>query len=75
MQLALAYGVGLSGASLVAHLAPEWGIFGPWSSASAYVIVLGLAMWGRFLSGRWRRLSVIAPPATVPEEASGLPPV
>jgi MATE family multidrug resistance protein len=75
MQLALAYGVGLSGASLVAHLAPEWGIFGPWSAASGYVIVLGLVMWGRFLSGRWKRMTVVPAPAAVPEEAAGLPPV
>ena len=75
MQLALAYGVGLGGASLVAYLKPEWGIFGPWSAASGYVMVLGLVMWGRFLSGRWRHMSVVAPPAAVPEETSGLPPV
>ena len=75
MQLALAYGVGLSGASLVAHLRPEWGIFGPWSAASGYVMVLGLVMWGRFLSGRWKRMTVVPAPAAVPEEAAGLPPV
>jgi MATE family multidrug resistance protein len=75
MQLALAYGVGLGGASLVAHLKPEWGIFGPWSAASGYIMVLGLVMWGRFLSGRWKRMTLVPAPAAVPEEAAGLPPV
>jgi len=75
VQLALAYGVGLAGSALVAHLAPEWGILGPWSAASLYVIVLGLLMWGRFLSGRWKRMTVVPAPAAVPEETAGLPPV
>ncbi|HET6442067.1 MAG TPA: MATE family efflux transporter, partial [Phycisphaerae bacterium] len=75
MQLALAYGVGLGGASLIAYLKPQWGIFGPWSAASGYVIVLGLVMWGRFLSGRWKRMTVVPAPAAVPEEVAGLPPV
>ena len=75
VQVALAYGVGLTGSALIAHFAPQWGILGPWTAASAYIIVLGLVMWGRFLSGRWRRMAVVAVPAAVPEEAAGLPPV
>jgi hypothetical protein len=38
-------------------------------------MVLGLVMWGRFLSGRWKRMTVVPAPAAVPEEAAGLPPV
>jgi MATE family multidrug resistance protein len=60
VQLCLAYGLGLGGSALVARLAPGWGVFGPWSTGSLYIILLGLLMWGRFLSGRWKSLGVIS---------------
>ena len=75
VQVVLAYGVGLTGSALVAHYVPRWGILGPWTAASGYIILLGLVMWGRFLSGRWRGMTVVEAPAAVPEETSGLPPV
>jgi hypothetical protein len=32
-------------------------------------------MWGRFLRGKWRRMTVLEPaPVTVPVEPSSLPP-
>lgn len=75
VQVSLAWGAGFGGSKLIALLFPEWGALGVWGAAAAYVMALGLAMWIRFLRGRWRRITVVAPPATVPEEASGLPPV
>ncbi len=35
------------------------GVYVAWSAASAYVILLGLLMVGRFRSGRWKSLRVI----------------
>jgi MATE family multidrug resistance protein len=33
---------------------------GPWSAASAYIILLGLAFLARFLGGGWKRRNVLA---------------
>lgn len=75
VQVILAYGLGLGGSALVAHLKPEWGSLGPWGMASAYIMLLGLAMWGRFLSGGWRRIKLVEEaPAIGPEEPVSLPP-
>jgi MATE family multidrug resistance protein len=75
VQVALAWGAGLGGAKLIAVLFPEWGAFGAWSAAAAYIIILGLAMWVRFLRGRWRRAFLLAPAMPLPEESPGIPPV
>ncbi len=75
VQLVLAYGLGLGGSALIAHLRPDWGIMGPWSAAAAYIAALGVVMWIRFLRGRWRSMQVAEPAAvTVPEEPAILPP-
>jgi MATE family multidrug resistance protein len=75
VQTVLAYGLGLGASVLVAERMPQWGINGPWAAASAYIILLGLVMWGRFLRGRWRGMTVLEPaPVTVPVEPSSLPP-
>jgi len=75
VQLLLAYGLGLGGSALVAHLKPEWGSLGPWAMISGYVTVLGCVMWCRFLGGRWRSMRVVAiPPVPVPDEPTNLPP-
>jgi len=75
VQLALSYGLGLGGASLVASLRPEWGSFGPWGAVTVYIAILGVVMWGRFLGGRWRTMQVVEPPAIpVTSEPTSLPP-
>jgi MATE family multidrug resistance protein len=75
VQTVLGYGVGLTASALVAYKMPEWGIQGPWTAASIYISVLGLVMWGRFLRGKWRTMTVIEPaPAAVPVEPMSLPP-
>ncbi len=76
VQLTLAYGLGLGGSILAAHLFPEWGSLGVWSVASGYIILLGLLMWGRFLGGKWRSMAVVETPAVpiVTSEAGVLPP-
>jgi MATE family multidrug resistance protein len=70
----LAWGMGLGGGWLIAQVRPEWGSLGPWGVATAYISVLGLVMWGRFLSGRWRRPFVGPPMPVPPEETAQLPP-
>jgi len=67
IQLSLAYGVGLGGSALVAHLAPGWGVDGPWTTASLYIALLGLLMWARFLGGRWKAMGVVSQPGAAAE--------
>jgi len=75
VQIGLAYGLGLGGSALVARLAPQWGSFGPWAIVSAYIAVLGMVMWGRFLGGRWRTMTVVETPVPLVQEPALLPPV
>lgn len=75
VQTVLAYGLGLGGSVLVAHLKPEWGSLGPWGAASGYIMLLGLVMWGRFLRGKWRTMTVVEAPVPQVEEPAVLPPV
>lgn len=44
----------------------EWGLFTAWGFATAYVILLALAFWLRFLHGRWRSMKVIEPHVAEP---------
>jgi len=75
VQLVLAYTVGLGGSTLVAYMKPDWGSLGPWAMVSAYVIAVGCAMWGRFLSGRWRRMRLVEVPVKpLMDEPADLPP-
>jgi MATE family multidrug resistance protein len=69
VQIAMAYVLGVGGSWLVAWLKPEWGSLGPWGTVSAYIVVLGVVLWARFASGRWRLMRVIdLPPVPVPDE-------
>ena len=38
-----------------------YGLMASWTCASAYVIVLGFAFYGRFLDGRWKTMRLIEP--------------
>ena len=75
VQIVLAYALGLGGSALVAHFIPQWGSYGPWGVASAYIIILGLYMWGRFLRGKWQAMALVEAPLAPIEESSVLPPV
>lgn len=44
---------------LIIKLKPEWGSVGPWIGASAYIILLGLSLLGRFLFGNWRERTLV----------------
>lgn len=63
--------------SWLAMLAPAYvlclqmgfGVYVAWSTASAYVVILGILMLRRFRLGRWKALRVIEPQTTSLEEA------
>lgn len=38
---------------------PELGALGPWIGAAAYIIVLGIAYWWRWISGTWRTIKLV----------------
>ena len=38
-----------------------WGLIWCWTVITAWICVLGLVYWGRFLQGRWRQMRVIEP--------------
>lgn len=38
-----------------------WGLLAAWCFATAYVVVLAIIFWRRFLGGRWRTMKVIEP--------------
>ena len=75
MQVGLAWGLGVGGGWLVTTLRPGWGSLGAWGVAAVYISVLGLAMWARFLSGRWRRVCAAGPVPGPAEDAAAIPPV
>lgn len=51
----------LLGASWVLALArPQWGSLGPWIGATAYIVLLAFAQWGRYRWGPWERLRLFA---------------
>lgn len=66
--------------SWVTMLVPAWiwcvhlggGVYAAWTCASAYVILLGLAMMRRFVEGRWKSMRVIESPQ-VPELEEAAP--
>lgn len=51
------------------HYAESWGPLGPWIAAALYIILLGIALMWRFLSGGWKGRGVVhdeETPAPVP---------
>ena len=49
----------IGGGSLLIRVAPQLGSIGPWIGASAYIVLLGLAVLVRFLGGRWRSIDIL----------------
>jgi MATE family multidrug resistance protein len=43
------------------RLVPSIESIGPWTAAAVYIIVLGLTMWRRFESGKWRSIRLVEP--------------
>src|SRR5690606_29256567 len=68
--LILSWVVILGGGWTMTRLAPGLESLGPWIAAASYVILLSLALLGRFLSGRWKDMAVVEPnPARSPADA------
>jgi MATE family multidrug resistance protein len=49
----------IGGGHLMIHFWPQMGSIGPWIAASGYIILLGLALFVRFLGGKWKTMEVI----------------
>ncbi len=47
------------GLAIVAYL-PQWGSVGPWVAAASYIAILAIVSMARFLTGGWRRRSVVS---------------
>ncbi len=75
VQVGLAWGVGFGGAMIMKTYFSEYGILGAWTCPGAYIVLVGLALWVRFLRGAWKEKFVVRPAPSVPEEAPGIPPV
>jgi MATE family multidrug resistance protein len=65
--------IGLGKASIA--LAPQLGSLGPWLGASAFIILLALALLWRFASGAWERIELVegAHPSPMPDGGEGMP--
>ena len=48
----------VGGGYLLARLRPEWGLAGPWTVASVYGLVLGAFIFGRFVRGKWKSITL-----------------
>jgi multidrug resistance protein, MATE family len=55
----LNWGLSLGGGYAIARLLPQWGIFGPWSAATAYGVSLGVFMFIRFQAGGWKKINLV----------------
>lgn len=43
----------------LAVMFPEWGAVGPWIGAATFIIVLGILLLWRWMSGRWRSIKLL----------------
>lgn len=43
----------------IMHFAPQLGALGPWIGAGVYIIVLGIFLLTRFLSGKWKSIDLL----------------
>lgn len=48
----------IGGHSMI-HFFPDLGSIGPWIGAAGYIICLGIALFVRFMGGKWRTMTVI----------------
>lgn len=49
----------VAGGHVAIAVFPEVGSLGPWIGASAYIILLGIAVCFRFLQGKWKRIDLL----------------
>lgn len=59
VMASLSWVVLLGGGTAIIELAPGLGSMGPWAMAALYIILAGVLLLARFLSGRWRAMRVV----------------
>ena len=63
------------GGLLMLFFFPTIGAIGPWIAASAYIVALGIALFFRFVGGKWKTIRLVeshsCPTADNAEEAPG----
>lgn len=50
------WGIFVSGGFTMTHVAPGWGVHGPWMMCTLYIVVLGGLLYWRFHSEAWRSI-------------------
>lgn len=55
----LSWGVIVGGSWFLVRYFPDLESRGPWIAAASYITILSLAILGRFLSGKWKRLTMV----------------
>lgn len=61
ITVALAWSCLVAGGTYLAFRQPQFGSLGPWAAASAYIILLGVALYVRFLRGKWKLRRLVDP--------------
>ncbi len=61
--LILAWGFLFGGGTWMVHYQPQLGSMGPWIATAVYIILLGLAVSARFISGKWKTIRLVGPDA------------
>jgi MATE family multidrug resistance protein len=59
VTLILSWTIIVAGGLAMVRFAPGLGSLGPWIAAAAYIILLALAILFRWLSGKWRTISLL----------------
>jgi multidrug resistance protein, MATE family len=59
VTIGLSWCIIVGGGLAIVKLVPQLESLGPWIAASAYVIVMGIAMAWRFESGAWRKIDIL----------------
>jgi MATE family multidrug resistance protein len=55
----ISWSIIVGGGHLIVALAPQLESIGPWIAAAAYIVVLCCVFYGRFLSGRWKKIELV----------------
>ncbi|MBL8880243.1 MAG: MATE family efflux transporter [Phycisphaerales bacterium] len=57
------WGVFVLGGIVIRRALPQLGYNGPWMMCTAYIIILGVLLWWRFHTEKWRDIKLFAEPA------------
>lgn len=59
ITIILSWVVIVGGGLLTVNVFPEWKALGPWGAAAAYIILLAIALFIRFISGAWLKFDLL----------------